>query len=61
MAGIYFDSLKKNDYEGDLYGYVIETGLSFVITVDYNRLKEIFKRKKQRVEHTDNKQKVVTQ
>jgi len=52
---------EKNDYQGDLYGYVIETGLSFVITVDYNRLKEIFKRRKQRVENTDNKQKVATQ
>ena len=41
---------EKNDYEGDLYGYVIETGLSFVITVDYNRLKEIFQRRKQKVE-----------
>jgi len=29
---------------------VIETGLSFVITVDYNRLKEIFQRRKQKVE-----------
>jgi len=41
---------EKNDYEGDLYGYVIETGLSFVITVDYNRLKEIFQKRKQKVE-----------
>ena len=41
---------EKNDYEGELYGYVIETGLSFVITVDYNRLKEIFRKRKQKVE-----------
>jgi hypothetical protein len=52
---------EKNDYEGELYGYVIETGLSFVITVDYNRLKEIFKRRKQKVETSDNKQKVAAQ
>jgi translocation and assembly module TamB len=52
---------EKNDYEGELYGYVIETGLSFVITVDYNRLKEIFQRKKQRVQSEDHKQKTPTQ
>ncbi|HEV8508328.1 MAG TPA: translocation/assembly module TamB domain-containing protein, partial [Chitinophagaceae bacterium] len=50
---------EKNDYEGELYGYVIETGLSFVITVDYNRFKEIFRKRKQRVESTDT-QKVTT-
>jgi hypothetical protein len=44
---------EKNDYEGELYGYVIETGLSFVITVDYNRLKEIFRKRKQKVEGPD--------
>lgn len=51
---------ERNDYEGELYGYVVETGLSFVITVDYNRFKEIFRKKKQRVENTD-KQKATTQ
>jgi hypothetical protein len=50
---------EKNDYEGELYGYVVETGLSFVITVDYNRFKEIFRKRKQRVESTD-QQKVTT-
>jgi len=51
---------ERNDYQGELYGYVVETGLSFVITVDYNRFKEIFRKRKQKVENTD-KQKVTTQ
>ncbi len=38
---------RKNDYEGVLDGYVIETGLGFIITVDYNRFREVlFGRKK---------------
>jgi len=51
---------EKNDYEGDLYGYVIETGLSFVITIDYNHFKEIFQKQK-KVNGPDNKQKATTQ
>ena len=51
---------EKNDYEGDLYGYVIETGLSFVITIDYNHFKEIFQKHK-KVNGPDNKQKAMTQ
>jgi hypothetical protein len=37
---------RKNEYEGVVEGYVIETGVSFVITLDYNRLAEIFRKKK---------------
>ncbi|TZF83303.1 translocation/assembly module TamB [Pedobacter sp. BS3] len=33
---------QKNEYETVLQGQVIETGLGFVITADYNKLKEIF-------------------
>ncbi len=33
---------RKNNYEGQLDGYIIETGLNFIITLDYNRLREIF-------------------
>ena len=40
---------RKNDYEGVVDGYVIENGLSFIISVDYNRFREILFRKKQRV------------
>ncbi|HKC36193.1 MAG TPA: translocation/assembly module TamB domain-containing protein, partial [Chitinophagaceae bacterium] len=42
---------RKNEYEGIVDGYIIETGLSFIISVDYNRFIELFrKRRNQRVE-----------
>jgi translocation and assembly module TamB len=50
---------RKNDYEGVVDGYVIENGLSFIITVDYNRFREILHRRKQRVTGTDNQQKEI--
>ncbi|MEO6315672.1 MAG: translocation/assembly module TamB domain-containing protein [Chitinophagaceae bacterium] len=34
---------RKNDYQGVLEGYIIETGIGFIISVDYNKLKEIFR------------------
>lgn len=37
---------RRNDYSGDIEGYVIETGLSFIISVDYNTFKQIFQRRK---------------
>ena len=37
---------RKNEWEGVVEGYIIETGISFIITVDYNRFAEIFRRKK---------------
>ncbi|MDQ6756573.1 MAG: translocation/assembly module TamB domain-containing protein, partial [Bacteroidota bacterium] len=37
---------RKNEYEGVIEGYIIETGLGFIINVDYNHFKEIFKRSK---------------
>ncbi|HZH96101.1 MAG TPA: translocation/assembly module TamB domain-containing protein, partial [Flavisolibacter sp.] len=39
---------RKNEYEGLVDGYVIETGLGFVITVDYNRFRQIFPGKTKR-------------
>jgi hypothetical protein len=32
---------RKNEYEGLVDGYVIETGLGFIISVDYNKLNQI--------------------
>jgi hypothetical protein len=40
---------RKNDYEGVVDGYIIETGMSFILSVDYNKFSEILRRKKQRV------------
>lgn len=37
---------RKNDYEAVVEGYVIETGLKFIMTVDYNQFKDIFRNRK---------------
>jgi hypothetical protein len=37
---------RKNEYQGVIDGYIVETGLGFIITLDYNRFKEIFQQKK---------------
>lgn len=39
---------RKNEYEGILEGYIVETGLGFVISIDYNRFREIFESAKKR-------------
>jgi translocation and assembly module TamB len=39
---------RRNEYEGLIDGYVIETGLGFIITVDYNRFRQIFLSKEKR-------------
>jgi len=41
---------RKNDYTGEIEGYVIETGVGFVISVDFNKFKEIFTTKEHRRE-----------
>ncbi len=33
---------RKNDYTGTVEGYVVETGVAFVISIDYNKFKNIF-------------------
>lgn len=39
---------RKNDYTGAIEGYVVETGVGFIISVDYNKFKQIFLSKEQR-------------
>lgn len=39
---------RKNEYEGVLEGYIIETGVGFVISLDYNRFSQIFMSKEER-------------
>ncbi len=39
---------RRNDYDDVIEGYVIETGLGFIITVDYNHFKELFQGKKKK-------------
>ena len=37
---------RKNVYQGVVEGYIIETGLSFIITVDYNRFADLLHRRR---------------
>lgn len=37
---------RKNQYQGVIDGYVVETGVGFTITMDYNKFKEIFESRK---------------
>ncbi len=39
---------RRNEYEGVVEGYVVETGLSFIMSVDYNQFKDLFERRKTR-------------
>jgi len=40
---------RRNEYEGIVDGYIIETGLSFILSADYNRLRQLLHKRKQRV------------
>lgn len=50
---------RKNDYQVALQGQIIETGVGFIITLDYDKFKEIFERSKknqeQRIQNTSSK------
>lgn len=37
---------RKNEYEGQVEGYIIETGMTFIITLDYNHFRDLFQKKK---------------
>ncbi len=37
---------RKNQYEGVLEGYIVETGVGFIINVDYDHFKELLQRSK---------------
>ena len=39
---------RKNEYEGELDGYIIETGVRFIITLDYNHFRDLFRKKKEK-------------
>ena len=40
-----FSAYRKNQFEVVLDGYVVETGLGFVVTMDYDKFNELFGRK----------------
>jgi hypothetical protein len=44
---------RKNEYQGVVDGYIVETGLGFAMTVDYNRIREIIAAKKVRKEREE--------
>src|SRR6476620_7786090 len=44
---------QKNQYEGVVEGQVVETGATFVLNFDYNKLRELFKNRKKTKETTD--------
>jgi hypothetical protein len=48
---------RKNEYEGILEGYIVETGVGFVITIDYNKFREIFESAKKREQRRLERQK----
>jgi hypothetical protein len=50
---------QKNEYEGVVEGYIVETGLGFSINVDYEHFRELFGKKKP-LEGIDDKQKELT-
>ena len=39
-------AFRKNEYEGQVEGYIIETGVTFIITLDYNHFRDLFRKKK---------------
>ncbi|MDB5223061.1 MAG: translocation/assembly module TamB [Chitinophagaceae bacterium] len=39
---------RKNQYEGVIEGYIIETGVGFIINADYDHFKELLQRSKQK-------------
>jgi len=47
---------RKNEYEGVIDGYLIETGVGFIITLDYNRFSQIFKKRRTRAQRNPNNQ-----
>jgi translocation and assembly module TamB len=49
---------RKNEYEGVIEGYVIETGVGFIITLDYNKFRNLFLSKKAKEERRQRIQKL---
>lgn len=46
---------RKSDYEAVVEGYIIETGLKFIMNIDYNKLGDIFRKSKPPGEERRNK------
>ncbi|MBC7903669.1 MAG: translocation/assembly module TamB, partial [Gemmatimonadaceae bacterium] len=48
---------RKNEYQGILEGYIIETGVGFIMTIDYNRFREIFESTKKKEKRREERRK----
>lgn len=46
-------AFRKNEYQVALQGQIVETGLSFIITLDYNEFKDIFQKSKKNRENRE--------
>ncbi len=54
--GRYFlRAYRRNDYDDVIEGYVIETGIGFIITIDYDHFREIFQSKKRKQKENQDK------
>jgi len=51
---------RRNQYEGILDGYIVETGMSFVLSGDYNRIMQLLRPKKQKLATTDSTNQTTT-
>lgn len=47
---------RKNEIQDIVEGYVVETGVSFIVTVDYNRFKTLFRKRKPDVDSDNQKE-----
>ena len=46
---------RKNEYQVALQGQIVETGVGFIITLDYDKFKEIFEKSKRNREYRRNR------
>jgi translocation and assembly module TamB len=49
---------RKNEYEGILEGYIVETGLGLVVTIDYNKFREIFESARKREQRREERRRL---
>lgn len=45
---------RQNETQDIIQGFVVETGVSFIVTVDYNRFRTLFQKRSKRYEKLDN-------
>lgn len=48
---------RKNEYQVALQGQIIETGVGFIITIDYNEFREIYRKNKRNQQQRRNAKK----